>query len=180
MEVMSPFCPNKERKPNGLMEVFMMIIYRCFLFSTLLCFMIGCQRPRGSVEGEVLFDSKPLPGGMLSFVSIDAKNKLTVEGSAELGRDGTFKIDLPVGDVMVGVDNREFEPLPATGPAKLPGDNLPEDVRKSLLQSTKGASKVSDRWVKLPEQYYLPETSQLKIKVKKGSQKIQIELKPGS
>ncbi|MFM7516935.1 MAG: hypothetical protein ACKN82_00915 [Pirellula sp.] len=154
--------------------------YHCLAVVSLVCLLVGCERPRGLVEGEVLFDSKPLPGGMLSFVSIDAKNKLSVEGSAELGRDGTFKIDLPVGDVMVGVDNREFEPMPATGPAKLPGDNIPEDVRKSLLQSTKAASKVSDRWVKLPEQYYLPETSEIKIKVKKGSQKIQIELKPNN
>lgn len=154
--------------------------YHCLAIVSLVCFLVGCERPRGIVEGEVLFDSKPLPGGMLSFVSIDAKNKLTVEGSAELGQDGTFKIDLPVGDVMVGVDNREFEPMPATGPAKLPGDNIPEDVRKSLMQSTKAASKVSDRWVKLPEQYYLPETSEIKIKVKKGSQKIQIELKPSN
>lgn len=154
--------------------------FHFFALVSLLFFSVGCERPRGLVEGEVLFDSKPLPGGMLSFVSIDAKNKLTVEGSAELGQDGTFKIDLPVGDVMVGVDNREFEPMPATGPAKLPGDNIPEDVRKSLMQSTKAASKVSDRWVKLPEQYYLPETSEIKIKVKKGSQKIQIELKPSN
>jgi hypothetical protein len=68
---------------------------------------------------------------MLSFVAIGPKEKLTVEGSSELGRDGKFKIDLPVGEVMVGVDNREFEPMPATGPAKLPGENLPEDVRKA-------------------------------------------------
>ncbi|MFZ4081499.1 MAG: hypothetical protein ACOYKN_09740 [Pirellula sp.] len=143
-----------------------------------LCLIVGCQPPRGTVEGEVLYDGKPLPGGMLSFVAIGPKEKLTVEGSSELGRDGKFKIDLPVGEVMVGVDNREFEPMPATGPAKLPGENLPEDVRKSLSASTKAASRVSDRWVQLPERYYLPETSKIKIKVSKGEQRIQIELKP--
>lgn len=143
-----------------------------------LCLLIGCERPRGTVEGEVLFDGKPLPGGMLSFVAIGPREKLTVEGSAELARDGKFQIDLPVGEVMVGVDNREFEPMPATGPATLPGANLPADVRKSLSESTKASSKVSDRWVQLPERYYLPETSKIKIKVNKGPQKIQIELKP--
>lgn len=139
---------------------------------------VGCKPPRGVVEGEIVFNGKPLPGGMLSFVSIGANKKLTVEGSAELSREGTFKIDLPVGEVMIGVDNREFEPLPATGPATLPGDNLPAEVRKSLLESTKASTKVSDRWVQIPERYYLPETSKINIKVAKGTQKVQIELTP--
>ena len=143
-----------------------------------LCVLVGCERPKGIVEGEVLLDGKPLPGGSLSFVSIGPRDKLSVEGSAELARDGKFKIELPVGEVMVGVDNREFEPMPATGPAKLPGENLPADVRKSLSESTKASSRVSDRWVQIPERYYLPETSKIKIKGSKGPQQIQIELKP--
>ena len=143
-----------------------------------MCSLVGCQPPRGVLEGEIIFDSKPLPGGMLSFVSIGSNKKLTVEGSAELSREGTFKIELPVGEVMIGVDNREFEPMPATGPATLPGENLPAEVRKSLQESTKASSKVSDRWVQIPERYYLPETSKINIKIAKGTQKIQIELKP--
>jgi len=145
---------------------------------TILALFVGCQRPKGTIEGEVVFDGKPVPGGMLSFVSIGPKNKLTVEGFCELGRDGKFKIELPVAEVMVGVDNREFEPMPATRPAMLPGDNLPPDVRKSLSEGTKAASRVSDRWVQLPERYYLPETSKIKIKVAKGPQNLQIELTP--
>lgn len=141
-------------------------------FSACLCLLVGCEQPRGMVEGEVILDGKPLPGGMMSFVSIGPKDKLKVEGSAELDREGKFKIDLPVGDVMVGIDNREFEPMPATGPATMPGSNLPDEVRKSLSASTKASSKVSDRWVEIPERYYLPETSNIKIKVKKGPQKI--------
>jgi hypothetical protein len=157
-------------------EITMKSFYRTAI-SAVLCLFVGCEPPRGIVEGEVVLDGKPLPGGSLSFVSIGPREKLTVEGSAELARDGKFKIELPVGEVMVGVDNREFEPMPATGPAALPGDNLPAEVRKSFSESTKAGPKVSERWVVIPEHYYLPETSNLKIKVNKGVQQIQIELK---
>jgi len=39
-----------------------------------------------------------------------------------------------------------------------------------MQASSKESSKVSDRWVKLPEKYYQIETSDLKITVKGGEQ----------
>jgi hypothetical protein len=62
-------------------------------------------------------------------------------------------------------------------PAIPPGMNLPPDVIKSMQASSKESSKVSDRWVKLPEKYYDMETSGLKIVVKGGKQQETIEFK---
>lgn len=140
--------------------------------------LVGCGSPKGIVEGEIVFDGKPLPGGNVSFVSIGNRDKLNPEGFAELGRDGKFKIELPIGEMMVGVDNREFEPMPETLPATPPGDNLPPEVRKSLSEGTKATNRVSDRWVPIPDKYYLPETSELRFKVVKGTQSIKLELNP--
>ena len=89
-----------------------------------------------------------------------------------LERDGKFKVTLPVGEVRVCIDNREFEPRPAVmpalaqGPALAPGLNLHPEVSKAIQES----SRVSDRWVKLPPRYYDLETSDLKFEVKGGEQ----------
>lgn len=139
----------------------------------LLCFA-GCGPRTGVVSGEVTFKGKPVPGGLLTFRPADpAMNSVAYE----LDRDGKFKIELPVGEAMICIDNREFEPHPATAPAIPPGMNLPPDVLKSMQASTKESSKVSDRWVKLPEKYYQIETSGLKIVVKGGEQTETIEFK---
>jgi len=62
-------------------------------------------------------------------------------------------------------------------PATPPGMNLPPEVIKSMQASSKESSKVSDRWVKLPEKYYDMGTSGLKILVKGGKQQETIEFK---
>ncbi len=90
---------------------------------------------------------------------------------------GTFKVEIPVGHVAICIENREFEPKPPTMPATPPGMNLPPEVIKSMQASSKESSKVSDRWVKLPEKYYDMGTSGLKILVKGGKQQETIEFK---
>jgi len=90
---------------------------------------------------------------------------------------GTFKVEIPVGHVSICIENREFEPKPPTMPATPPGMNLPPEVIKSMQASSKESSKVSDRWVKLPEKYYDMGTSGLKILVKGGKQQETIEFK---
>lgn len=139
----------------------------------LVC-VVGCGPHTGVVSGEATYKGKPIPGGLLTFRPVDpAQNS----ASYELDRDGKFKVELPVGEALICIDNREFEPRPATAPAIPPGMNLPPDVLKSMQASTKESSKVSDRWVKLPEKYYQLETSELKIKVKGGEQTEVIEFK---
>ena len=139
-----------------------------------LVVFFGCGQRTGEVSGVATFEGKPVPGGLLTFRHADpSHNSIAIE----LPRDGTFKVELPVGDVSISIDNREFEPKPATLPALPPGMNLPPDVIKGMQASAKESSKVSDRWVKLPEKYYEMETSGLKIIVKGGKQEETIEFK---
>jgi hypothetical protein len=149
-------------------------MFRFFSAACLLVIAVGCGPRTGEVSGEVTFKGKPIPGGILTFRPADESQNSV---SYDLQRDGKFKVVLPVGDVAISIDNREFEPRPATVPAIPPGMNLPPDVIKGMQASSKESSKVSDRWVKLPERYYQVETSNTKIAVKGGKQSETIEFK---
>lgn len=140
---------------------------RMFSAACVLVSIVGCGPRTGVVSGEATYKGKPIPGGLLTFRPVDESQN---SASYELLRDGKFKIELPVGEMLICIDNREFEPRPATTPAIPPGMNLPPEVLKSMQASSKESSKVSDRWVKLPEKYYQIETSDLKITVKGGEQ----------
>ncbi len=142
-------------------------MFRIFLMAYGLIALVGCGPSTGVITGEVTYKGKPVPGGLLTFRPVDESQN---SASYELARDGKFKIELPVGETLICIDNREFEPRPATSPAIPPGMNLPAEVLKSMQASSKESTKVSDRWVKLPEKYYQIETSDLKITVKGGQQ----------
>ncbi len=151
-------------------EAFVQVV----LVATMLLPTVGCGRRTGEISGEATYNGKPIPGGLLTFRPADESENSV---SYELGRDGKFKVELPVGETSICIDNREFEPRPATSPATPPGMNLPPDVLKGMQASSKESSKLSDRWVKLPERYYQIETSKLKITVKGGKQTETIEFK---
>jgi hypothetical protein len=147
--------------------------YALVAIGSLFCF-VGCGPRTGEVSGEVLYKGKPVPGGFLTFRPADnAENSLTYT----LEKDGKFKIVLPVGDVRVCLDNREFEPQPATTPAIPPGLKLPPDVLKSMAEGSKESNKFADRWMKIPKKYYELESSDLSFTVKGGEQTESLVLK---
>ena len=88
----------------------------------------GCGGPAvGHVNGQVLFDGKPLPGGRVMFRPSDpAANAV----SADLDDQGRFSVTLPCGDVQISVDNRELRPRVRVAP-EVPV-NLPPEVRAKL------------------------------------------------
>ena len=101
--------------------------------------------------------------------------------SAELDEQGHYSAVLPVGDVTVSVDNREWEPQPALGVGPLP-PGLPPDVRKKAVggggeKKPDGKVKASPKYLKIPERYYDIETSDLKFTVPRGDLKKDLELK---
>ena len=150
------------------------LMIRFAFLAILMLPSFGCGKRTGEVSGEAVYKGKPIPGGLLTFRPADESENSV---SYELGRDGKFKIQLPVGEASICIDNREFEPRPATTAAMPPGMNLPAEVVKGMQASSKESSRVSDRWVKLPERYYQVETSKLKIVVKGGKQTENIEFK---
>jgi hypothetical protein len=109
----------------------------------LLCLVValGCgpkaprmESGRGAVTGTVTFDGKPLPGGMLFFVSV--KDPM-YRGSAMIKSDGTFSVaDAPEGDVLMVIQN---EALKTNNPqAYVPIPSKYTDVKTSGLKATVG------------------------------------------
>ena len=138
----------------------------------------GCNgsRSAGRVVGCVLIDGKPLPGGYLMFRPADPRGELVTVVVDESGR---YSATVPAGEVFVSVDNRELAPrvLHRTrGPAILP-KGLTTEAREKLGRAgaTSPASTVEcdrrpGRYVRIPDRYYLPETSGLRLIVQPGEQ----------
>src|SRR5438105_9307710 len=68
----------------------------------------GCGgTSQGKVSGRVLLAGAPLPGGKLMFRPADGRFNLV---TVVLDESGTFSVELPAGEVMVAVANRDLEP----------------------------------------------------------------------
>jgi hypothetical protein len=129
----------------------------------------GCSPKRSAehtdVSGRVLFGGKPLPGGRVTFVTVE-------EAFASVGRiddQGNYKIQAPVGEVMISVDNRMLRQNPVgnlAGPRK--GAGRPDQPDPDPVTGT---------YEEIPDKYYVPDTSGLKYTVKPGPQTHDIELK---
>jgi hypothetical protein len=154
----------------------------------LIPFLAGCAPAIGKVTGKVTYKGQPVPGGFVTFRPVDGRQNAV---TATLEQDGRYStVEIPAGEVMVTIDNRELEPrssipsLPPNVPlspemrAKLgsgkaaapppPGDGAPatgEDVRRP-----------SGRYLPIPEKYYNAESSGLKFTIKGGEQTLDIEL----
>ena len=137
----------------------------------ILCFVltlvVGCgPPPHAKVSGQVTFAGKPLPGGLVTFRPANpAENSV----ACELDRNGHFEVMLPVGEVTVSLDNREFAPQ-IRKPLELP-DNAPPELRRAVSTPPSAAPNPhADRYVAIPERYHAVETSGLAFTVVKGDQ----------
>lgn len=157
--------------------------------SLFLIAAIGCGPGEGKVSGTVTFKGKPVPAGLVTFRPLDAAANTV---SAELDREGKFSIVLPVGTCRVSIDNRQYEPLPKPGAGVPSGISLPPEVMAKLRQSPAAAAppaeldatktadapvvRESGLYVKLPEKFYLVETSELYVDVEPGDKSVSLEL----
>jgi hypothetical protein len=137
--------------------------------------MGGCSPAQGKVSGRVVFDGEPLPAGRVTFRPADPRQNTV---SAELDAQGNFTVVLPLGDVLVSVDNREWEPR---GPrdAELPKDlKLPAEAKKHFggTKADGAGDKSAGKYVPIPTKYYGAETSGLRFTVQGGDQKQDFEL----
>jgi hypothetical protein len=148
----------------------------------LLAAVVGCgSKQPGRVTGRVLLDGKPLPGGILTFISADLKG---LPITATVDESGSFTADLPQGDVLASFDNRQFAPLPSRGPTPIP-KGLSAEARAKMGRPPTPAPAPAEpppppdrvgRFVRVPERYYMIETANLKLTVSPGEQKHDIEL----
>lgn len=135
----------------------------------------GCGPGISKVTGRVLLDNAPVPGGRITFRPADpAANSVSVE----INEQGQYQAMLPVGEVMVSIDNRELQPRPARGPIALPG--MAPDVQSKLATEITRPIVVpnerSGRYVPIASRYYTAETSQLTFTVIKGDMVKDLEL----
>src|SRR5262249_37361247 len=94
----------------------------------LLVAVAGCGPAPVKGAGQVLYKGKPSPGGWVPCrPAAPAENP----APALVGPDGNYEVTLPVGDVAVSVDNREWEPATSPGPAAPApfGAKLPAEAR---------------------------------------------------
>jgi hypothetical protein len=151
---------------------------RCALL-LLVPALAGCGGARAKVWGRVLYDGKPVPGGLVTFVPADPKERAV---TAMLDGDGNYEALLPPGEVNIAVDNRELEPRDAR-PAGLPKDipavkdlgGAKPDHSRPKSSPNAGGNRVG-RYLKIPDKYYDFEKSGLKYAVEPGNQKHDIEL----
>jgi hypothetical protein len=127
---------------------------RLLAISTLLMFagFSGAEdkkpEPKGeAVSGKVSLDGKPLPSGVVSFVSKDGKTTIT----APVDEAGAYTAILPKGEYHVAIDNLPAKKADPKNPPK------PAPV--------------------IPEQYRDPKSTPLVVSVAEGKQNIDIDLK---
>jgi hypothetical protein len=142
------------------------------LLVCLLGLATGCSTPKstdmGEVSGTVTFNGKPLPGGRVTFVS---KGGQAFSTGGNIDENGHYKIEAPIGEVNVSVDNRMLgassDRRGPSGPAERPNLKRP---------GSEAAKPMAGHFVKIPEKYHSASESGLTFTIKKGSQTIDIPL----
>lgn len=163
--------------------------------------LVGCSRPVGSITGSVSHNGKPLKGGSVVFVSLDGNPSQ----SADITENGTYSLNqLTAGQYKVCVDTSYLAPqqsasgpmtpgkggkmmMPPTGtPSPLipkdaktapPKDaNIPEGYTPSDPAAMQSAAKAK-KYVKIPDKYKDPATTDLTYEAKGGAETFPIELK---
>jgi hypothetical protein len=149
----------------------------------LLAWIGGCgQSPRSSdhaeVSGKVLINGKPLPGGQISFVA--AKGGFAASGNID--ENGLYKINAPVGEVTITVNNTSLQSQQGQsgqpsrkGGVKGGGGGAPKELPHTK-QAAAEEHAPKGHWVSLPSRYSNADTSDLKYTVTAGSQTHDVQL----
>ena len=148
-----------------------------FLCPLSLCVLVlaGCTGGRrapetAKVSGVVRIDGNPLPGGDITFVSVEGG----WVGKGTIDKDGHYSISAPVGDVKIAVDNMILRQQQSGqgftkkgGPSQPPpgetAPKMPEGPREG-------------KYIKIPYKYSDYNNSGLIYTVKRGEQTKDIDL----
>lgn len=136
----------------------------------LTVFVMGCSGSsikQAEVSGTVSYKGKPLPGGVITFVSPRGYT-----GTAVIDPQGHYKMpQAPVGEVQIGVDNRMLTKRGAAS-AKKGMLKLPPEV----ASKQQNPQAVTGTYVFLPPKFAAPDKSGLNYTVKPGTQTHDIDL----
>ena len=126
------------------------------------------------VSGQVLFKGKPLPGGRVTFAAI----KDGFASSAPIDENGNYQVNAPIGEVLISVDNRMFQPRGGAGKGKRSAQTKGPDhhPKRPDAQEVEAEPSKGRRYVPIPGHYANCDTSGLTYTVKPGAQTYDIEL----
>jgi hypothetical protein len=143
----------------------------------------GCGS-KGEVSGKVLYQGKPLAGGVVTFLPASGQGAFV----ANIGEDGSYHLSkVPAGKMKITVKSTSSNPSLSPMQQKMIKENkkkkkeytkeelekLPPEMRKALEDSSSSPGKL----VPIPPQYGDPEKSGLECTVTGGKQDHNIELK---
>jgi hypothetical protein len=112
-----------------------------------------------------MYQGAPLQGGRLTFVT--TKGALTAAG--DIDETGQYKINAPLGEVKIGVDNRMIN--------KQVQANLPLAAKKGAGNPAAAApTELKGVYKMIPPKYYVPDTSGLTYTVTKDEKTYDIVL----
>ena len=125
------------------------------LAATVLCAADEKAAKTGTISGNVTYQGKPLPAGIITFHTADGKSSV----SAQLQADGTFAAkDVPVGPTRVTINTKPAKPKP-------PAEKEPQKPEEG------------PKFIPIPAKYADPNTSGLAYEVKPGKQTLDLDLK---
>jgi hypothetical protein len=144
--------------------------FGCCLPVWLLVLAAGCGHHARStdfapVSGKVLYKGKPLPGGRITFVTV----KDGFATSANIHEDGQYKLDSPVGEVQISVDNSML--LHQRGQP-----TRPPQSEEMMKRSGGELDPIKGHYVQIPTKYTRADMSGLTYKVERGEQTHDITL----
>jgi|YelNatPaOPRAMG01_1025707.scaffolds.fasta_scaffold179848_1 hypothetical protein len=147
------------------------------LWCGLLALIGGCGKNPKSVEhaevtGKVLYEGKPLPGGQVTFVTVNGG----FVSSGHIDQNGNYRISAPVGEVIIGVDNSMLQPGGGGGKGKGGGNAPKGGAVHPNRPDSESENPIKGRWVNIPLTYADPQQSGLKYTVKPGPQTYDIKL----
>jgi hypothetical protein len=119
------------------------------------------------VSGKVLFQNQPLPGGRITFVSKDSPQ---FSGSGNIDANGQYKVDAPVGETKVSVDNQMLAPSGGAVGKGGKGPGPPTAMPGLKRPGSEAPLSEKGRYVPIPAKYANPDESGLTYTVKKGAQ----------
>ena len=138
-----------------------------------LCLLLaaaGCGFSRHSVShvevsGRVLYKSQPVLGGEVQFVTVEG----AFASTGVIDEKGNYKINAPVGDVRISVDNRMLSRQSGSA-------NHPAGMRGAGRPGAPDPTPIKGTYLQIPDKYYSADRSGLTYTVTSEPQTHDIEL----
>jgi len=148
---------------------------RCVILIASAALLPGCggdpSKPKlGRVSGNVTYNGKPVPKGLVTFVPSSGPGTQTGQAATgEIGPDGSYTLSTfangdgaVLGEHVVLVQAREEDP-------RIEGHGMP-------IPDAKGRLNIKPPKYLVPQKYATAETSPLRFTVKEGSNSFNIEV----